>query len=160
MSGKKQALGFTLVELMIVLVLLAIVAFIAVPNFTDLIERNRTQAQAEELKGFLLFARGEAVSRSTSITVTQNDNDEWVAKRGDEELRQLAQNPEQAQIEASVDEIRFRSNGTATAASFTVCQNDEAAKGYRLEVQASGAISLFPQGRTDNENTEMTSCTP
>ena len=158
MSGRRQALGFTLVELMIVLVLLAIIAFIAMPNFMGLIERSRIQAQAEELKGFLLYARGEAVSRNNVIIVTQNAGGEWVAKRGGEELRQLAQTPAQTQIESSAEEIRFRSNGTATAANFTVCHEEEAAKGFWLDIQASGAIALFPQGTKDSDGTEMTSC--
>ena len=56
MSGPVTSRGFTLIELMIVLALLAIVAFIAVPNFTDFIERN--QSVVLKLQGIPLLSRG------------------------------------------------------------------------------------------------------
>jgi len=161
MSGPVTSRGFTLIELMIVLALLAIVAFIAVPNFTDYIERNRIQTQAQELQAFLLYARGEAVSRNTSITVTldEDEDDLWVAKRNSGEIiRQLIQNPELVQIDSNVDEVRFRSNGTATAASFVVCKNDETERGFSLEIQISGAITLSKVGKSVDGN-DLNSCT-
>ena len=161
MSGPVRSRGFTLIELMIVLALLAIVAFIAVPNFTDFIERNRIQTQAQELQAFLLYARGEAVSRNTSITVTldEDDDDLWVAKRNSGEIiRQLTQNPELVQIDSNVDEVRFRSNGTATAASFVVCKDDETERGFSLEIQISGAITLSKAGKNADGN-DLNSCT-
>lgn len=161
MSGPVTSRGFTLIELMIVLALLAIVAFIAVPNFTDFIERNRIQTQAQELQAFLLYARGEAVSRNTSITVTldEDDDDLWVAKRNSGEvIRQLTQNPALVQIDANADEVRFRSNGTATAASFVVCKDDDTERGFSLEIQVSGAITLSKAGKSV-DGSDLNSCT-
>lgn len=161
MSGPVASRGFTLIELMIVLALLAIVSFIAVPNFMDFIERNRIQTQAQELQAFLLYARGEAVSRGTSITVSldEDDDDLWVAKRNSGEvIRQLTQNPELVQIDSSVDEVRFRSNGTATAASFVVCKDGDTGRGFSLRIQASGAITLSQAGKNTDGN-DLNSCT-
>ncbi len=159
MSGPVISRGFTLIELMIVLALLAIVSFIAVPNFMDFIERNRIQTQAQELQAFLLYARGEAVSRNTSITVALDEDDLWVAKRSSGEvIRQLTQNPELVQIDSSVDEVRFRSNGTATAASFVVCKDGDTERGFSLQIQASGAITLSQAGKNADGN-DLNSCT-
>jgi type IV fimbrial biogenesis protein FimU len=161
MSGPVISRGFTLIELMIVLALLAIVSFIAVPNFMDFIERNRIQTQAQELQAFLLYARGEAVSRNTSITVAldEDDDDSWVAKRSSGEvIRQLTQSPELVQIDSSVDEVRFRSNGTATAASFVVCKDGDTERGFTLQIQPSGAIKLSQAGKNADGN-NLNSCT-
>lgn len=161
MSSKTDMRGFTLVELMITLVLLAILALIAVPNFTSLIEQNRTQAQADELKAFLLYARNEAVSQNAIITVSLDDEDPWTIQRGTQDpIRELAHDPERAAIRASVDEVKFRGNGTATAANFTVCQDTDTENGYFLEIQASGAVNLFQRGKMDAAGTtDLDNCT-
>lgn len=161
MSGPVTSRGFTLIELMIVLALLAIVSFIAVPNFMDFIERNRIQTQAQELQAFLLYARGEAVSRSASITVAPDEDDDelWVAKQGSGEvIRELTQNPALIQIDANVDEVRFRSNGTASGGSFVVCKDGDTERGFSLHIQASGAIALSKAGK-NIDGTDLNSCT-
>jgi type IV fimbrial biogenesis protein FimU len=159
MRGKATTGGFTLVELMIVIALIAIVAMIAMPNFTDMIERNRLQSQAEELRSFLLYARGEAVTLKSTITVETDDADPWVIERDGTAIRKLEHNPELVTIRSSAETIIFRSNGTATAATFTVCHDDDPTRGYFLEIQASGATSLYLQGEKDANHTALDSCT-
>ncbi len=51
-----RSAGFSLIELMMVLVLVAIFASIAVPSFNALIERNRIQTASEELYSLLQYA--------------------------------------------------------------------------------------------------------
>lgn len=62
--------GFTLVELMIVVALVAITATIAVPNFNNLIQNNRVQSQAEDLNALFQYARSESAIRKRSVTVS------------------------------------------------------------------------------------------
>lgn len=161
MSRNTDMHGFTLVELMITLALLAIIALIAVPNFRGLIERNRIEAQAEELKAFLLYARGEAVTQKVTFTVTIDNADPWTVQRSGttDPIRILEHNPELAEIYASDDEITFRSNGTATATALAVCHDDDPSNGYFLEIQASGAINLYLRGKKADNITALDSCT-
>ena len=70
MSRLKDMRGFTLVELMITIALLAIVATIAVPNFVQFIRNNQVQAKADELKTFLQYARGQAVATRKKYEIT------------------------------------------------------------------------------------------
>ena len=67
MPNKDQ--GFTLVELLITLALLAIVANIAVPAFDGLITRNRQQALMEQVASVLNNARAEAILQRRMIEV-------------------------------------------------------------------------------------------
>jgi len=69
MSGKSLS-GFTLVELLITLMVLGIVATIAVPGFSRLIQSNQLTVTANDLVGALNLARSEAIRRGQSVSVT------------------------------------------------------------------------------------------
>ena len=61
--------GFTLVELMVVVAVMAILAAIAAPSMTGLINANRLSGQAGELSATMQLARSEAVRRNARVTV-------------------------------------------------------------------------------------------
>ena len=50
MYAAKDTAGFTLIELMVVITLLAVTAAGAIPSFTSFVRNNRLQAQAAEVK--------------------------------------------------------------------------------------------------------------
>ncbi len=61
--------GFTLIELMIVVVLISIIATVAVPGFQSMIESSRLTSTANGTLGLLNYARSEAVKRGEPIQV-------------------------------------------------------------------------------------------
>jgi type IV fimbrial biogenesis protein FimT len=67
--------GFTLMELMITLSVLAIIVTIAVPSFTTMVSNNRLTAQHNELVTALTIARSEALKRGTTVTVCASDDE-------------------------------------------------------------------------------------
>jgi type IV fimbrial biogenesis protein FimT len=83
MSSEKRFIatnrGFTLVELMIVLAIVAINVSLAVPSFTDTLQRRETTAQAEELVAFVSSAKSESVkfNEMVSVHLTYTDRDNW-----------------------------------------------------------------------------------
>lgn len=70
--------GFTMVELMIVIVVTAVLLAMAVPSFRDLIERKATTGAAESAIAKLQLAKSEALKRSKPILVDFHvDGTDW-----------------------------------------------------------------------------------
>jgi type IV fimbrial biogenesis protein FimT len=67
--GPARADGFTLVELMAVLVIVAVLLSIAVPSFSILSLRTKLKAYSNDLVSSAYLARGEAVKRNIPVTL-------------------------------------------------------------------------------------------
>jgi len=67
-----RAKGFTLIEMMIVVVVVAILAAIAVPGFNDFVAKNRVKSATEDIYGLILQAKSEAPIRDANISVNTN----------------------------------------------------------------------------------------
>jgi type IV fimbrial biogenesis protein FimT len=67
--------GFTAIELMVAVTILAILAALAVPSFTPLIERWRMRQITEELQSTLYYARAEAIKRGGNISIVRTLGD-------------------------------------------------------------------------------------
>ena len=66
--------GFTLVELMIVVALVAILLSLAAPSFRETIARNRLEGVATELSTDFQYARSEAVARNAQVGLFVGSN--------------------------------------------------------------------------------------
>ncbi len=73
-SPMNKQSGFTLIELMVVISILAILLGIGVPSFRATIEGNRITTVANDLVGALQFARSEAVKRGTNVTLCSSSD--------------------------------------------------------------------------------------
>ena len=73
--------GYTMVELMITLVIIAIGVALALPSWQTAVEKRRITAAAEEIVSFITFAQSEAVKRNQLTTLSWDSNgghsDSW-----------------------------------------------------------------------------------
>jgi type IV fimbrial biogenesis protein FimT len=68
----KYSRGFTLIELMVIIVLVAILAAYSVSGFQNLIMKNRVSAHTSALLADLNFARSEAITRGRDIAMVSS----------------------------------------------------------------------------------------
>ena len=69
-APRPSARGFTMIELMVAIAIVAILAGLGVPLMRQSIDFITAKSVAVELAGDLRMARGEALKRNTSVTVT------------------------------------------------------------------------------------------
>ena len=73
MQRCKREYGFTIVELMIVLVVSAVLVSMAVPAFSDFLYRNQLNIVSRELVNALQGARERAVTLGENVAVAQDE---------------------------------------------------------------------------------------
>nr|CDQ37520.1 putative major pilin subunit [Virgibacillus halodenitrificans] len=84
--------GFSLLELLIVLVIFAIMASIAVPSFQSLRQHQQLTDASNELVAALRLARGEAIMREADVTMSPATGKDW-AKGWRMEAAESSDNP-------------------------------------------------------------------
>lgn len=72
--GMKKYQGFTIIELMAVVAILAIMLLIVIPTSTRMLNNNRMTSQANDFLAALSLARSEAVKRGSQVVVCVSSN--------------------------------------------------------------------------------------
>lgn len=148
--------GFTLIELMITLAVLAIVLSLAAPSFSSMLRDNRASAMSSELQGALQFARAEAVKRRQSVVICRGnaggtgcDNAAdwgagWLVRQAGGEVIKVWDGVSGLAIAGPAAGLTFLGSGMASSASnFSVTPNHCSGEQRRLiSVSATGASTL------------------
>lgn len=77
MSGRSRnpkGSGFTLIELMVTIAVLAIVVTIGVPSFRNIIVSNSVSFDRDEFFNLVTFARSEAIKLGTAVTICKSND--------------------------------------------------------------------------------------
>ena len=82
LNQKKTQRGFTLIELMVTIAILAIVLGIAVPSFNDATLSSKLGSYANKLVASVNLARSEAIKRNTVMTLCVSADGQHCATTG------------------------------------------------------------------------------
>lgn len=122
-----QQRGFSLLELMVVLAIIAIIVAVAIPDYQASMAANREKSASNNLLGAMQFARSEAITRRTGVTVCASSDGsscgaDWsaggiVRTTDGVVLRTI---PAADDVAMTGNAIAFRGDGTSAGGSITV----------------------------------------
>jgi type IV fimbrial biogenesis protein FimT len=134
--GGSAIRGFTLVEAMVVMSIVAILMAVAVPTFRDFTASRAVAAQISDFAGTLRLARTEAIKRGRAVIVCRTSDPQatapscddgsdwrsgWLVMQADNLIRLQSSYANSGGIEsAGVATITFRPTGIAPATSEAV----------------------------------------
>ena len=137
--------GFTIIELMIVLTIVAGLIVIALPSMTEMVQNQKVKGAANELFFDLSFARSEAIKRNTTVQVNRTGSDwtgGWTVEVGGTVLRSQSATQGITASGATDSSVTFNADGrTPLAASLSF----NFASGSSLV--SMRCVSLTPSGR-------------
>lgn len=120
--GLHVSRGFTLLELLVTLAVLAIVLGLAVPSFQGIIQRNRLTAATNELVAAIQLARAEAIRRNRQVVLCPTTN--GTSCNGSDWMRTIVRVPSSNEV---VREFRLFGAGISVTGSSNVASNSQIA---------------------------------
>ncbi|MBL8296853.1 MAG: GspH/FimT family pseudopilin [Rhodanobacteraceae bacterium] len=185
LHGRKTERGFTLLEIFIAVVILAILVGLAMPMFRDVIRNTNVSNQTNDLVTALSIARSEAVRRGVRVAVVSDSGaSDWssgwrviadrngdgvyelnpaAAPGADEVISRTAATGAQYRVYAKAaagadNRIVFNANGALATTGFdiNICYpTGDASKSRRVRVRASGSVS----SHKNTSGSSATACT-
>lgn len=176
--------GFTLIELMVTVAIVAILVTVGIPNLRDALIRSRLSGYVQEFYGALTLARSEAIKRGFSVSICKSSNgtsctgnwsDGWIifvnkndnadVDTGEDILRKYPALPSNNTLNANnnfTNYITFDRLGMANnMGTFVFCANSDETKARAITITRTRpriVPNTFQTPKKEDGTTDITSC--
>jgi type IV fimbrial biogenesis protein FimT len=148
--------GFSLIEMVIAMAIVAVAAALAAPEFNRLLSNRRVSSAADDLYGTLFYARSEAIRRNQTVVVQAIDGDwsnGWEVPDPITPANLLLQHAQTkltaAETSVGADSINYQPSGrlpSGAAPSFTLCDTTHRARQRVVTIDLSGLPNISLAG--------------
>lgn len=159
----KKNKGFTLIELMVTIAVLAIIAGMAAPSFGDLVGRQNLSKSTQDLAGLIKEARSQAVLVRQDVKLEIVEDQEAFIKRSDEIAANAALKKQRESkllylwgpagksilsgTETSITfEMTGKVKGTSSDTSIVICNKTNGDKSKIITITKMGALQPISEG--------------
>lgn len=143
------SLGFTLIELMVTIAVLAIIVSIAAPNISTQLANQRVKSTTATLANALKEAKAESLIRRQEIKFSydNNDTDEagTITFESDNAVITTYQYSAKSIISSNDDdddELKFKPNKTVDTMEFTICDSNTNATPRQVAISSAANIAI------------------
>jgi len=126
LTAMKSSAGFTLIELMVAIAVLAILLFVALPNFAVWMQNTQIRTAGEAVLNGMQLARAEAIRRNTAVELRMDVSSGWTAR-----------------LQGTGEVIQSRLAGEGSAASAVIITPADATK---ITFNSFGSIATNDDG--------------
>lgn len=133
-----QTRGFTLIEMMVTVAVLAILMAIAVPSFSNVMRRSDVSSGSNALLADIAYARSEAVNRHTIVSICPSSNGTSCTDDKTYETGWIVYTYQNGKAVANTDYV----DGTDV-----LLRSTQARKGVSMQANSAKPISFGQQGQ-------------
>lgn len=146
--GKNR--GFTLIELMVMIMVLAVITVMAVPSFNNMLAKQNLNSSAQELITVLNAARSKAVIERRQGLKVQLSSSNTGTQVADSAMQLNWQPSGKAVLKSSITQIEFNINGGVVGATtdinFKICDQANGLKSKTVSISPMGIIQQTVEG--------------
>lgn len=143
--------GFTLIELMVTIAVLAIIVGIAAPSISTQLANQRVKSTASTLENALKEAKAESIIRRQPLTVILDVSKKTIKIQHvvSSEVKSTLSSYKyniRSTVKSDSSTTQFKPNKVANATVYTICDSSTAASPLKVVVSATAVISIKSEG--------------
>lgn len=149
-SNRSASSGFTLIELMVTIAVLAIIVSFAAPNVSNQLANQRVKSTTATLANALKEAKSESMIRRQALTLSYDDSDDekiiTIENADSEVIASYGYNKKSTITRSGSSAIKFEPGRVDAIATYTICDENTSVTNRQVSVSKLATITTTTGG--------------